>query len=58
MDVLSIELIITISTSNPVAFARMIKADRRIYQYVLTPAGRNQFLHICMEKRTDTDYTL
>jgi len=51
MDLLPLELVIAISSSNPIAFARMIKADRRIYQYVCTPAGHNLFLLVCMEKR-------
>ena len=51
MDVLPIELVIAISSSHPIAFARMIKADRRVYQYVCAPAGRNLFLLTCVEKR-------
>jgi len=51
MDVLPIELIITISSSDPIAFARMIRADRRVYKYILTIAGHKLFLSTCMEKR-------
>ena len=47
MDSLPFELVIAVSSSDPVAFARMICASKKVYQYVNTIAGRNRFLATC-----------
>jgi len=51
MNIKPFELVIVIACSDTFAFACLIKADRRVYQYILTPHGRNLFLQICSEQR-------
>jgi len=51
MDVLPFELVIVIACSDPIAFARLIKAIKCVYDYVCTPIGKKQFLSVCMQWR-------